>query len=52
MTRIKEHKNYIRRISTTRSVITDHRLNDNYEFDWDNVEISEQRTLFIKKADF
>jgi len=42
MTRIKKHKNHIRRTSTTRSVITDHKLNDNHEFDWDNVEILER----------
>jgi len=29
MTRIKEHKNHIKRATTTHSIITDHRLNDN-----------------------
>jgi len=37
MTRIKEHKNHIR--ETTHSVIMDHRLKNDHEFDWDNVEI-------------
>jgi len=39
MMRIKKYKNHVRRTFTTRSVITDHRYNDNHEFDWDNVEI-------------
>jgi len=48
MIRIKEHKNHIRR-STTRSVITDHRLNDNHEFDWDNVKILNNERYLSKR---
>jgi len=33
VTRLKEHKNHIRRSTTTHSVITDHKLNDNHNFD-------------------
>jgi len=49
MTRIKKHKNHIRRTSTTRSVIMDHRLNDNHEFDWDNVEILDKERYLSKR---
>jgi len=49
MTRIKEHKNHIRRATTTYSVITDHRLNDNHEFDWDNVEILDNERYLSKR---
>jgi len=49
MTRIKEHKNHIRRTSTTRSVITDHRLNNNHEFDWDNMEILDKERYLSKR---
>jgi len=38
-TRISEHRSHIRRVSTQPSVITDHRLHMNHDFDWDNVEI-------------
>jgi len=38
-TRISEHRSHIRRVSTQLSVITDHRLHMNHDFDWDNVEI-------------
>jgi len=48
MTRIKEHKNHIRR-AATHSVITDHRLNDNPEFDWDNVEILDNERYLSKR---
>jgi len=49
MTRVKEHKNHIRRSTTTHSVITDHRLNDNHEFDWDNVEILDNERYLSKR---
>jgi len=38
-TRIVEHRNHIKRNKSTYSVITDHRIIFDHEFDWDNVEI-------------
>jgi len=49
MTRIKKHKNHIRRATTTHSVITDHRFNDNHEFDWDIVEILDNERYLSKR---
>jgi len=48
MTEIKEHKNHMR-TTTAHSVITDHRLSDNHEFDWDNVEILEKKHYLSKR---
>jgi len=48
MTRINEHKNHIRR-ATTHSVITDHRLNSNHDFDWDNVKILDNERYLSKR---
>jgi len=41
-TRISEHRNHIRRNSLQTSVITDHHLEFNHEFDWDNVEMLDE----------
>jgi len=38
-TRISEHKNHINRNTSALSVITEHRLHKNYDFDWERVEI-------------
>ncbi|KAM0737155.1 hypothetical protein ACS0PU_000248 [Formica fusca] len=38
-TRITEHKNHIRRNASNHSVITEHRINFNHNFDWDGVRI-------------
>jgi len=38
-TRIVEHRNHIKRNTSTHSVITDHRIISEHDFDWDNVEI-------------
>jgi len=37
-TRIVEHKNHIKRNTSTHSVITDHRIIFDHDFDWDNVD--------------
>jgi len=37
--RISEHRNHIKRNFTQISVITNHRLDLDHDFDWDNVEI-------------
>jgi len=38
-TRVSEHKNDINKRTGKYSVITEHRLEKNHEFDWDNPEI-------------
>src|SRR5436190_21792749 len=43
-TRIAEHRNHIKRNSTQKSVITDHRL-ENHEFDWNNVRTLEEEPI-------
>lgn len=40
-TRIAEHRNHIRRNTTTQSVITEHRLSQNHDFEWESVQILE-----------
>jgi len=49
LTKIKEHKNHIKRATTTHSVITDHRLKDGHEFDWDRVEILDNEHFLSKR---
>jgi len=48
-TRISEHRNHIRRNSPQASVITDHRLEFNNEFDWDNVEVLDKEINYNKR---
>jgi len=58
-TRVSEHRGHIRKNSTHNSVITDHRLNQDFkhEFDWDKVLDKEtnynkrliSEMIFIKK---
>jgi len=38
----QEHRNHIRRDTAQISVITDHRLQLNYEFDWDDVRVLDE----------
>ncbi|KYN29802.1 hypothetical protein ALC57_00753 [Trachymyrmex cornetzi] len=47
-TRILEHKNHINRNTTTQSVITEHRLEHNHEFDWSNVRVLDTERFFSK----
>jgi len=49
MARIKEQKNHINKTTITHSVITDHRLKDNHEFDWDRVEILDNERFLSKR---
>jgi len=49
MTRIKEHKNHIQRISTAHSVITNYRLNCNHDFDWHNVVKLDKKRFLLKR---
>ncbi|EZA48463.1 hypothetical protein X777_13796 [Ooceraea biroi] len=49
--RISEHKNHIRRNTDTHSVITEHRLALNHEFNWENVRILDNE-VFGEKVNF
>ena len=40
--RITEHRNHIRHNTSVRSVITEHRLQYDHDFQWDNVKILEE----------
>ncbi|KYN16156.1 hypothetical protein ALC57_11588 [Trachymyrmex cornetzi] len=48
-TRIGEHRNDIRKNINNHSVITEHRLNYNHDFDWDNVEIMDNERFLFKR---
>jgi len=48
-TRVGEHRNHIRRNSTQFSVITEHRLRSQHEFDWDNVRVLNQEPNYNKR---
>jgi len=47
--RISEHKNPILRNTSTHSVITEHRLQFNHDFDWEDVEILDVERNFNKR---
>ncbi|KYM94591.1 hypothetical protein ALC62_14781, partial [Cyphomyrmex costatus] len=48
-TRISEHSNHIKRNTTTRSVITEHRLQHGYDFRWNEVEILDKESNYRKR---
>jgi len=48
-TRISEHKNHIKRKTSTHSVITEHRMQRSHEFDWENVEILDAERNYSKR---
>jgi len=48
-TRITEHRNQINSKSSNKTVITEHRLRYNHEFDWTNVEILDRETFHWKR---
>ncbi|EZA55116.1 hypothetical protein X777_05294 [Ooceraea biroi] len=48
-TRTSEHRHHIRRNTNTHSVITEHRLNLNHEFDWENVHILDKEKFLSKR---
>ena len=48
-TRIKEHKNHITRNNSSKSVITEHRLNHGHDFKWDNVKILDHEPFYHKR---
>ena len=45
----KEHRNHINRNTIAQSVITDHRLRYDYEFDWTNVNILDTERYLNKR---
>ena len=48
-TRIKEHKSDINKRSGAPSVISAHRLEQDHEFDWDNVKILDRERSYTKR---
>jgi len=48
-TRIREHKSDINKKSGALSVISQHRLQDGHEFDWDNVIILDTEPIYYKR---
>jgi len=44
-----EHRNHICRKTTTESVITEHRLSLNHDFDWENVTILSKENFWEKR---
>ncbi|KYM94067.1 hypothetical protein ALC62_15328, partial [Cyphomyrmex costatus] len=48
-TRITEHKNDIRKSNGNFSVISEHRLNLNHEFDWEDTEIIDSERWFYRR---
>src|SRR5436190_18793427 len=49
MTRIKEHKNHIKRKNPTKSVVTEHRIDLRHDFDWDNIEVLDHEPIYHKR---
>ncbi|KYM97737.1 hypothetical protein ALC62_11566 [Cyphomyrmex costatus] len=48
-TRVNEHRSHIHWNTSSRSVITDHRLEHNHEFDWNNVDILDCENFYHKR---
>jgi len=48
-TRISEHRNDINKKTSKHSVITDHRLELNHEFDWDNPTILDKEKYYYRR---
>jgi len=51
-TRAVDHRNRIRRDTAQVSVITDHRLQWNHEFDWDDVRVLDKKMNYKKRLIF
>ncbi|KYN28371.1 Dipeptidyl peptidase family member 6 [Trachymyrmex cornetzi] len=45
-TRIAEHRNHINWNTTTRSVITEHRMQMQHDFDWNNIKILDEEPCY------
>jgi len=48
-TRIKEHKSDINKPTSSPSVISQHRLTHNHEFDWNNIKILDKEQTYHKR---
>ena len=48
-TKIVEHRNHIRWNTITHSVITNHRLKEDHEFDWKNIAILDEKSQYRKR---
>jgi len=48
-TRITEHRNRIRHSTSVRPVITEHRLQYDYDFQWDNVKFWDEELCYKKR---
>ncbi|KYN09517.1 hypothetical protein ALC57_18364 [Trachymyrmex cornetzi] len=48
-TRVKEHKNDIRKSNGNLSVLSEHRLELNHEFDWDDVKVVDSERWLYKR---
>ncbi|KYN12195.1 hypothetical protein ALC57_15646 [Trachymyrmex cornetzi] len=48
-TRIAEHRNHIRWNTSSRSVITEHRLENNHDFNWDEIEVLDEEPCYHKR---
>ncbi|XP_018337091.1 PREDICTED: uncharacterized protein LOC108745430 [Trachymyrmex septentrionalis] len=48
-TRIAEHRNHVRHKASAHSVITEHRLRHNHDFQWDNVLILDEEPSYRKR---
>jgi len=48
-TRIDEHRSHIRRNTNQSSVITEYRLEFSHDFDWDNVEVLNEKLHYNKR---
>jgi len=46
-TRTSEHRRNINKKTGKHSVITEHRINNNYEFNWDNPEILDKEKYYL-----
>jgi len=47
--KISEHRNYIKKNSNQVSIITNHRLTFEHEFDWGNVKVLDEEINYIKR---
>ncbi|KYN15231.1 hypothetical protein ALC57_12529, partial [Trachymyrmex cornetzi] len=48
-TRINEHRNHINWNTTQHSVITEHRISHQHEFDWENIKIIDKERVLNKR---
>jgi len=47
--RMSEHRNHINRNTTQSSVVTDHRIETSYDFEWDNIKILDKAQILNKR---